>query len=209
MSARSPQPRLLHRAQQAAVRPAAQRGANRSKFMAAIALAKDNAASSQREREGVSAIVHDRGTLDGIQGVIRELQLDDEMHFEPTLDSALRRVREGANPRILILDLSDSAAPIAELSAARTVCGSDVKVLALGTVNDVNLYRDLISAGANDYVVKPPSREVLAAMLIKRSATGGGGGGGLGEIVAFVGSRGGVGATPAAVSCAWLLSEQR
>src|SRR5258707_1808665 len=208
MSARSPQPRLLHRAQQAVVRPAAQRGANRSKFMAAIALAKDNAASSQREREGVIAIVHDQGTLDRIQGVIRELQLDDEMHFEPTLDSALRRVREGANPRILILDLSDSAAPIAELSAARTVCGTDVKVLALGTVNDVNLYRDLISAGANDYVVKPPSREVLAGMLIKRSATGSGGGG-LGEIVAFVGSRGGVGATTAAVSCAWLLSEQR
>jgi pilus assembly protein CpaE len=179
--------------------------------MNAVALAKEKvAASSQKEREGVIAIVHDQGTLDRIQGVIRELQLDDEMHFEPTLDSALRRVREGMAPRMLILDLSDSTAPIAELSAARTVCGNDVKVLALGTVNDVNLYRDLLSAGANDYVVKPPSREVLAAALIKRSTGGGGGSaGGLGETVAFIGSRGGVGATTTAVSCAWLLSEQR
>jgi pilus assembly protein CpaE len=178
--------------------------------MAAVALAKENPASAQKEREGVIAIVHDQGTLDRIQGVIRELQLDDEMHFEPTLDSALRRVREGNAPRILILDLSDSTAPIAELSAARTVCGNDVKVLALGTVNDVNLYRDLVSAGADDYVIKPPSREVLAAALIKRSMNGGGGSSsGLGDIVAFIGSRGGVGATTTAVSCAWLLSEQR
>src|SRR5215469_8131714 len=178
--------------------------------MAAVALAKEDPASAQKEREGVIAIVHDQGTLDRIQGVIRELQLDDEMHFEPTLDSALRRVREGNAPRILILDLSDSTAPIAELSAARTVCGNDVKVLALGTVNDVNLYRDLVSAGADDYVIKPPSREVLAAALIKRSMNGGGGSSsGLGDIVAFIGSRGGVGATTTAVSCAWLLSEQR
>ena len=52
-------------------------------------------------------------------GIIRELQLDDELHLEPTLDAALRRIREGAAPRVLMLDLSDSPAPIAELSAAR------------------------------------------------------------------------------------------
>lgn len=178
--------------------------------MAVSALAKDPSTNAQKERSGVIAIVHDQGTLDRVQGVIRELQLDDEMHFEPSLDGALRQIREGANPRILMLDLSESTAPIAELSAARTVCGPDVKVLALGTVNDVSLYRDLLSAGANDYIVKPPSREVLAAVLVKRTGGGGGGGGtGLGEIVAFIGSRGGVGATTAAVSCAWMLGEQR
>jgi len=177
--------------------------------MALITLAKDSATSSSTERKGVIVTVQDQGTLDRIQDVMRELQLDNEMHFETTLDSALRRIREGDNTRILIIDLSDSPAPIAELGAARTACGGDVKILALGAVNDVNVYRDVLAAGANDYVVKPPSREVLAAALIKRSTTGGGSSSGLGDIVAFIGSRGGVGATTAAVSCAWLLSEQR
>src|SRR6185312_7545765 len=140
--------------------------------------------------------------------ITRELQLDDELIVEPSLDSALGRVREGMQPRVLLLDLSDSAAPIAEISAARAVAGMEVKILALGTVNDVTLFRDLLAAGANDYLVKPPSRESLASALEKPQAGGGGGSGGLGQVIAFIGSRGGVGTTTVAVSCAWLLAEQ-
>ena len=162
------------------------------------------------EREGIIAILQDQPTLDRLQAIIRELQLDDELALEPTVESALRRVREGAPPRVLILDLSDSASPIAELSAARSVGGTDLKLLALGTVNDVGLFRDLLAAGASDYLVKPISREALAAGLEKQAATATGGpGAGLGQVVAFIGSRGGVGTTTAAVGFAWLLSEKR
>ncbi|MBV8888143.1 MAG: hypothetical protein JO305_00585 [Alphaproteobacteria bacterium] len=172
--------------------------------------ARAAAASRKPDREGVLAVLNDQGTLDRVQGVIRELQLDDELVIEGTLDAALRRVREGSIPRVLILDLGESAAPIAEISAARAVGGPDLKLLALGNVNDVSLFRDLLAAGASDYLVKPPNREVLAAALEKRGATGGGGGdGGLGQIVVFTGSRGGVGTSTAAVSCAWLLAEER
>ena len=66
-----------------------------------------------------------------------------------------------------------SPAPISELSAARAVGGADLKILALGTVNDVGLYRDMIAAGATDYLVKPPGREQLTALFEKN--TGGGG----------------------------------
>src|SRR5205823_11406757 len=97
---------------------------------------------------------------------------------------------------------------IAELSAARSVGGSDLKILALGTVNDVGLFRDLLSAGASDYLVKPVSREALAIGLEKRSSTvSGGPGSGLGQVIAFIGSRGGVGTTTAAVGFAWMLAE--
>ena len=160
------------------------------------------------EREGIITILQDQATLDRVQGITRELQLDDELMVEPSLDSALGRVREGLQPRVLILDLSESTAPIAEISAARAVAGPEVKILALGAVNDVTLFRDLLAAGANDYLVKPPSRESLASVLEKRNAGGGGGAGGLGQVIAFIGSRGGVGTTTNAVSCAWLLAEQ-
>jgi pilus assembly protein CpaE len=173
----------------------------------AAAVERSTAAARKPERVGVVAIVHDQATLDRIQGVIRELQLDDELSFEATLDAALRRIHEGSNPRVLVIDLSESPAPISELSAARAVGGADLKVLALGTVNDVGLYRDMIAAGATDYLVKPPGREQLNAILEKHGS--GGGTGGLGQVIAFLGSRGGVGATTAAVSCGWVFAEER
>ncbi len=166
------------------------------------------AEAKKPDREGVVAVLQDQPTLDRVQGIIRELQLEDELNLEPTLDAALRRIREGGNPRVLILDLSDSTAPIAELSAARSVGGNDLRILALGTVNDVGLFRDLLAAGASDYLVKPVSREALAIGLEKRMSTTIGGGAGLGQVVAFIGSRGGVGTTTTAVAFAWMLAEQ-
>jgi pilus assembly protein CpaE len=176
--------------------------------MAAAVERSTATARNKPERVGVVAIVHDQATLDRIQGVIRELQLDDELGFEATLDAALRRIHEGSNPRVLVIDLSESPAPISELSAARAVGGPDLKILALGTVNDVGLYRDMIAAGATDYLVKPPGREQLTAVFEKNTG-GGSGAGGLGQVIAFLGSRGGVGTTTAAVSCAWVLAEDR
>jgi len=160
-------------------------------------------------REGVLAVLRDQATLDRLQGVIRELQLDDELAVTDTLDAAVRRIRAGAAPRILLLDLADLPAPIAEIGAARAVGGPDLKLVTLGAVNDVALYRDLLAAGADDYLIRPPSRDALAAMLEKSAPHGvAGADGGLGEVIVFIGNRGGVGATTAAVGCAWMLAEE-
>jgi len=165
-------------------------------------------AALKPEREGILAVLHEPSTIDRIQGVIRELQLDDELSVTDTLDAALRRIRSGSTPRILLIDVGDSTAPIAEVSAARAVGGADLKLVVLGTVNDVSLFRDLLSAGASDYLVKPSTREALTAVLEKTSV--GTTPDGLGQVIVFIGSRGGVGATTAAVSCAWLMAtEQR
>jgi pilus assembly protein CpaE len=168
------------------------------------------AATADTLREGVLAVLQDQPTAERLQGVVRELQLDDELTIADTLDAGLRRLRAGATPRVLIVDLADSVAPIAEIGAARAVGGADIKIVALGAVNDVGLFRDLLAAGASDYLVKPPSREALAAVLETRPAGAApGADGGLAPVIVFVGSRGGVGATTAAVSCAWLLAEER
>ena len=124
----------------------------------------DSAATLKTEREGILAVLQEPSTIDRIQGIIRELQLDDELTLTDTLDAALRRIRSGAAPRILLVDLGDSSAPIAEVSAARAVGGADLKLVVLGTVNDVALFRDLLSAGASDYLVKPSTREALTAI---------------------------------------------
>ncbi len=161
-------------------------------------------------RSGVLAVLPDHETLDLLQGLIRERRHDDEVFAEPTQEAALRRLREGLLPRVLILDVADSAAPISEISAARAIGGPDLRIIALGTVNDVGLFRGLLSAGANDYLVKPLAGDALAAVLDRHpTAQPGAADAGLGRVVVFMGSRGGVGTTTAAVSCAWLLAEER
>ncbi len=59
------------------------------------------AAATKPAREGVLAVVRDQATLDRLQGVIRELQLDDELVVTDTLDYGLQRMRSGLAPRIL------------------------------------------------------------------------------------------------------------
>jgi pilus assembly protein CpaE len=168
-----------------------------------------SAATLKPEREGILAVISEPATIDRVQGVVRELQLDDELMIADTLDAALQRIRSGSLPRILLVDLSDSSAPIAEVSAARAVAGPDLKLVVLGAVNDVGLFRDLLSAGASDYLVQPSSRDALAAVLDKRSAAAGATPDGLGQVIVFIGSRGGVGTTTSAVASAWLLAEER
>ncbi len=175
-----------------------------------MSLVQNGAVETRREPEGVLAVLQDETMLDRLNGVIHEQRLGDDVVVEATLDAALRRIREGLAPRLLFLDLSGAAAPIAEVSAARTVGGRDMKLVALGNVNDVTHFRDLLSAGANDYLLKPPSREALAVVLEKPAQTANeNGDGGLGHVVVFIGSRGGIGATTTAVSCAWLLAEEQ
>jgi pilus assembly protein CpaE len=161
------------------------------------------------EREGVLAVLSDPSTIDRIRGVIHELQLDDELTLTDSLDTALRRIRSGTAPRVMLVDLGESTAPIAEVSAARAVGGPDLKLVILGTVNDVAMFRDLLSAGASDYLVMPSTRDTLAGVLEKQRVGAGTTADGLGQVIVFIGSRGGVGATTSAVACAWLMSTER
>ncbi len=173
-------------------------------MMSAFAVVKGQRANAQQaERRGVAVVLEDQTTLDRVQAIMRELRLDEELVIEPTLEAVMSRIREGYNPRVLAVDLSESAAPVAELGAARKILGSELKILAIGLVNDVALYRDLRAAGATDYLVKPLSQEALTAALDKRQ------GNTLGQVVAFIGSRGGLGTTTTAVSCAWLFAHKR
>ena len=144
--------------------------------MSAVALAKEKiSGAAKKEREGIIAIVQDQATLERVQAIIRELQLDDELVFEPTLDGALRRVHDGMHPRVFLIDLGESPAPIAEISAARAVGGPELKLVALAPSTTSMLFRDLLAGRAPAIIWSSrSSREALAAALEKRGAGGGG-----------------------------------
>lgn len=115
------------------------------------------------------------------------------------------------SPNALIVDISGVDLPVSQIRALEEVCEPGVVVIAIGTRNEIGLYRDLLQAGVAEYIVKP-----LNAQLVSRALTAGTAGGTaspihlkLGRMVALIGARGGVGTTTLAVNLAWHLAHRQ
>ncbi|THD80519.1 MAG: pilus assembly protein CpaE [Phenylobacterium sp.] len=124
--------------------------------------------------------------------------------------AAQEALKEMASPAILLVDVSDSLDPIADLDALAELCEPHTKVLALGRTNDIGLYRALMRMGVSEYLVKPVSAEALVdalrrAQQVEAAAPDPAG---AARVYAFVGARGGVGTTSLAVSAAWSLANE-
>ncbi|MEY8842158.1 pilus assembly protein CpaE, partial [Cribrihabitans sp. XS_ASV171] len=96
---------------------------------------------------------------------------------------------------------------LAELDALAAVCDPDTKVVVIGTENDIALYRKLTSRGISEYLVGTPSPMVLVStvqrLFAQEAATK------LGKLYAFMGAKGGVGASTIAQNVAWTIAEEQ
>ena len=115
----------------------------------------------------------------------------------------------------MFVDLSESGDPLNDINSLAEVCEPGTIVIAAGQVNDVRLYRDLLSSGIQDYLLKPFTPDQLrdslsqAQMMLSGPRTVEGGEHAQPHVMSvFVGTRGGVGASTLASSVAWLMSEQ-
>ncbi|KQQ73406.1 CtpF protein [Rhizobium sp. Leaf321] len=99
-----------------------------------------------------------------------------------------------AEPRNLLHELT----PLAE------VCDPSTRVIVIGRYNDIPLYRELIRNGISEYLVGPVEMaDMLAsisAIFVDPEAEP------LGRSIAFVGAKGGVGASTIAHNCAFGIS---
>ena len=122
----------------------------------------------------------------------------------------LDRLGGGAKPRILLLDICAAVDPAADVAAVRAAAGPGPQLLVFGRVNDVHVFRALLDAGAADYVPVPAARDTLAAAIDKllASAQPAATPSGIGQAVAVIGTRGGVGTSTAAVTLGWILAEE-
>ncbi|MCY0092958.1 AAA family ATPase [Hoeflea ulvae] len=108
-------------------------------------------------------------------------------------------------PNLLILETrADAQTLIDELGELAGVCDPDTRVVVVGHVNDVSLYRDLVRNGVSEYIVAPVSMAdvigVISTIFVDPDAAP------LGRSVAFVGAKGGVGSSTLAHNCAWSIS---
>lgn len=122
-----------------------------------------------------------------------------------------------ATPKLLVVDLDDAADPLQEATALAEVCDPGTRVILLGRVNDIGIYRALIELGARDYLVKPVSLEALEraldaalapepAPMAAETAPAAAPEGTL--VTAVVGTQGGCGASTVAANLAWLLASE-
>ena len=108
-------------------------------------------------------------------------------------------------PNLLILETrADAAVLLEELSELASVCDPDTRVVIVGHVNDVSLYRELIRNGVSEYIVAPVSMAdvigVISTIFVDPDAAP------LGRSIAFVGAKGGVGSSTLAHNCSWSIS---
>ena len=172
------------------------------------------APAAAASREPFQAFVTDEATLETVRTVIDDLGWRAQACHKGGLRAAVQTLSVSASPTMLLVDLSETADPMGEIDALAEVCEPGTTVFAIGPVNDVALYRELVARGVHDYLVKPLAPAKLAEALERarraRSAPRPKSGEEEAEhvSVAVVGARGGVGASMLATSLAWLLSTQ-
>src|SRR5215470_14044629 len=148
------------------------------------------------------------------QGIFPGLQV-----MQGGAKEAVDYLAAGAPPKILIVDVSDSNKPLSAMLPIIAAFAEDTRVIAIGAVNDINLYREMIEAGISEYLVKPLNDRALDSALVRaqeRKAaavavapeakaapeTG------KRSLVAVMGTRGGVGASTTAMNLAWLFANE-
>lgn len=122
------------------------------------------------------------------------------------LAGALRTLSAAPPPRYMIVDIGSALSYEEVAEGLGEIVRSGAMVIALGEWNDVQLYRAILDAGARDYLVKPVDLGMLNAAFAKLE-TPVGGEQQLGRRIAFIGARGGVGASQIASNCAWIMAE--
>ena len=163
-------------------------------------------------RDMFAAFVCDDATLDVLRPVVVEMGWQPEKCHKGGLRNAVQSLSITASPAILLVDLSESGDPLNDINGLAEVCEPGTVVIAVGQVNDVRLYRDLVASGIHDYLLKPVSPSALRDTLAQAHAifaspkTQDGGTAQRHVSTAVVGTRGGVGASTLATSIAWLLS---
>ncbi|MXO84648.1 pilus assembly protein CpaE [Altererythrobacter aurantiacus] len=121
-------------------------------------------------RDPFAAFICDETALDELRPVVIELGWQPEKCNKGGLRNAIQSLSVSASPNILMVDLSESGDPLNDINALAEVCEPGTVVIAIGQVNDVRLYRDLLASGIHDYLLKPLSASQLRDALNQAQA---------------------------------------
>ena len=118
--------------------------------------------------------------------------------------AAIEAYRSAPTPNVIILETESRNDILAGLDQLATVCDSGTRVIVVGRINDVGLYRELVRRGVSDYVLAPINpldivRSICGLFSSPEAKA-------VGRIIAIVGAKGGVGASTIAHNVAWAIA---
>jgi pilus assembly protein CpaE len=118
--------------------------------------------------------------------------------------AAIEAYRSAPTPNVIVLETDGRNDILAGLDQLASVCDSGTRVVVIGRINDVTLYRELVRRGVSDYVIAPVTAiDVVRSICNLFSAPEAKA---VGRIVAVVGAKGGVGASTVAHNVAWAIA---
>lgn len=124
------------------------------------------------------------------------------------IDAAVIRFASQASPNLLILDtMMQGPSMLHSLDRLAQVIEAGTKVVIIGAVNDIGLFRELMSRGVSEYIVPPLQpidmiRTVCGLYVSSDKPFAG-------RVIAVIGARGGVGASTIAHNIAWSIAERQ
>ena len=123
------------------------------------------------------------------------------------INAAVEHFQGQVTPNLLVVETRlNGQAALEELDRLAEVCDPATKVIVVGRVNDVELYRELMRRGASEYLVAPLNPlhliEVISGLYLDPEAAP------IGRVVSFVAARGGVGSSCLAHNVGWCIAEE-
>ena len=120
--------------------------------------------------------------------------------------AAVAHYLESPTPNLIIVETTlPRNQMLAELDRLAECCDAGTKVVVIGHMNDVVLYRELLKRGVSEYLIAPVTPMQLIeslSNLYNNPATDP-----VGNVIAFIGAKGGVGSSTVCHNAAWAMSE--
>lgn len=122
------------------------------------------------------------------------------------IPASIEYMASNPTPNLLIIESSASSAQVLQdIDQLAEHCDENVQVMVVGAVNDIMLYRQLVSRGVSEYLVPPI--EPLQLMRSISNLFSDPDAPFVGKQISIVGAKGGVGASTIAHNLAWALAE--
>lgn len=118
--------------------------------------------------------------------------------------AAIEAYRTAPTPNVIILETDGRGDILVGLDQLAGVCDAGTRVIVIGRINDVGLYRDLVRRGVSDYLIAPINAFDMVRSICNLYAAPEAKA--VGRIIAVVGAKGGVGASTIAHNIAWAIA---
>lgn len=121
------------------------------------------------------------------------------------IPAAVEQYQQAATPNLIMVETRAMGEELfGQLGALAEVCDAGTKVVVIGHMNDVSLYREMMRQGVNEYLVAPLHPlgviEAISRLYIDPDAPP------IGRTIAFIGAKGGTGSSTIAHNIGWCIS---